>query len=276
MHSRGLAWLEKKFLRYVSSGLIAVSESVAIEAANVTNTGTFIDHFKPRWSRQAFDAMDVRYRSPSVSRFRILYSGRVEADKGIFDLLRAFQWLVEERGADVVLEVCGDGGALPDLRNAIVAAGLSERVVCAGGLPARGVTDALNRCDVVVVPTRSTFGEGLNKVVVEAILARRPVVTSRVCPAFYLAGSAASEAAVDDWLSYGVEIERLMMDQDLYEERVRFAEQIRESFLNHDRSIGQKLWEALETLPLRRHESLGTRRTSDLTESAGISRGREI
>ncbi|MFX8000777.1 glycosyltransferase, partial [Acinetobacter baumannii] len=71
-----------------------------------------------------------------------------------------------------------------------------------GHLSRPELTKLLDQSNVVVVPTRTAFPEGLNQVVIEAVLAKRPVVTSDVCPALKLVPNAALEARSDDAQSY--------------------------------------------------------------------------
>ncbi|HXY91639.1 MAG TPA: glycosyltransferase family 4 protein [Acidimicrobiia bacterium] len=101
--------------------------------------------------------------------------------------------LVEEKGFDVALHACASvARALPDLRVAIAGAGpargdlaaladdlgLTETVDWLGPLPMDEVPDVLGRATVVAVPSR--YEEPFGLVAVEAGLAARPVVASRV------------------------------------------------------------------------------------------------
>jgi glycosyltransferase involved in cell wall biosynthesis len=53
--------------------------------------------------------------------------------------------------------------------------------------------EMFGRCHVVLVPTRSSYSEGFNAVVAEAILSGRPVITSKLCPAIELVRDAVVE-----------------------------------------------------------------------------------
>jgi glycosyltransferase involved in cell wall biosynthesis len=72
----------------------------------------------------------------------------------------------------------------------------------------------------VVVPTTTDSIEGLNKVVVESVLACRPVVTSRMCPALEYVREAVVEVPPDDATAYGDAILRLADDPAFYAEKV--------------------------------------------------------
>jgi len=81
-----------------------------------------------------------------------------------------------------VFDVCGDGSALPELRRRVAEAGLSS-VELHGWCDADRLRALFSRAHLSIVPTTSDFVEGFNQVVVESLLAGRPVVTSKVCPA---------------------------------------------------------------------------------------------
>jgi glycosyltransferase involved in cell wall biosynthesis len=57
----------------------------------------------------------------------------------------------------------------------------------------------------------------LNKVVIESVLAGRPVITSTICPAIEYVRAACVEVPPDDVQAYGDAILRLANDKDFYE-----------------------------------------------------------
>jgi glycosyltransferase involved in cell wall biosynthesis len=171
---------------------------------------------------------------PTSRPFRLFYAGRIEIDKGIFDLLDCVHRLVLA-GRNIELDYCGDGGALSSLREAIVTSGLSGVVIAHGHLNRPELLALLEKSQIVVVPTRSTFPEGLNQVVIEAVLARRPVVTSPICPAVELVSPAVVLAEPDDIDSYSAAIGRLIDDRKLFAEKTVSAEELRASFFDTER-----------------------------------------
>jgi len=82
------------------------------------------------------------------------------------------------------------------------------------------------------VPTRSTFAEGFAKVVAEAILLLRPVVTSPVVPASEVLAGAIMLARTDDARSYAEVIGEIQMDEPLYLHLVANARWLRPSILD--------------------------------------------
>ncbi len=109
-------------------------------------------------------------------------------------------------------------------------AGLAERFRCHGHTNYQDLRERYERCHVVVVPTTTAFIEGLNKVVVEGVLAGRPVVTSSVCPALEYVRDAVVEVPADDVGAYADAILRLKTDPALYEAKRAASAGVRAMF----------------------------------------------
>jgi glycogen synthase len=226
---RVISRLDGWFIRRHCAGCLVASPVIARQITRLTKNRSSPIMFYPTYDRGSFDEF-----APSNSEqrpFRIFYAGRIEVDKGVFDLLQSFREL-HVAGRNVHLDYCGDGEALLSLRERIVGAGLSDHVKTHGHLNRSAYLQLLNDAQIVVVPTRSSFPEGLNQVVIEAVLARRPVVTSAVCPALELVSPAAVEAEVDDVESYTRAIEKLIDDPKLYSVKALAADGLRESFFD--------------------------------------------
>ena len=80
----------------------------------------------------------------------------------------------------------------------------------------------LGESHTVVVPTMSDSNEGFNQVVVESVLAGRPVITSVVCPAVKYVREAVFEVPPDDPKGYAEAILQLSDDLHTYD-RTRAA-----------------------------------------------------
>lgn len=107
----------------------------------------------------------------AVSRTRsVLFVGRLNAQKGIADLLEA---LALPALAGVQLDVVGDGPDAASLSARAVALGVEARVRWHGRVPTNALVPLYRSCAVVAMPSRD---EGLGLVAVEAQLCETPVV----------------------------------------------------------------------------------------------------
>lgn len=115
----------------------------------------------------------------------VLYSGRLEIEKGVPYLLRA----VAELPKTVQLVVAGDGTLRTEYEQMSVALGISDRVLFTGWLGRADLDRWYSRSTAVVLPT--ICPEAFGKVGIEAMTWGRPVV------AFNVGG-------ISDWLEHGV------------------------------------------------------------------------
>jgi glycosyltransferase involved in cell wall biosynthesis len=149
----------------------------------------------------------------------VFFAGRIEWNKGVFDLLDIAKRFKADGRIDIEFDLCGDGSALPALRQAATDAGLSDRFRCHGHSTQPFMRQMYQQCHIVIAPTTSEFVEGFNKVVAEGVLAGRPVITSSVCPALEYVAPAVVEVPPDDPTAYGEAILRLLEDKALRESK---------------------------------------------------------
>lgn len=204
--------------------------------------------FLPTYKRHDFaevPPLPIPFRLPST----VLYAGRIEENKGVFDLLDAAVVLVTRHGPKaIVFDVCGEGTALPALRSAIAARGMSDCFRVHGFCNRAKLVGHFASADLIVVPTRTDFEEGFAMIVAEGVLAGRPVVTSRVCPALELVSEACVEVEPDDPIGYADAISRLLTDPDLSSAKKSAASELREQFFDNANSYRAKLSSALEVI----------------------------
>jgi glycogen(starch) synthase len=163
--------------------------------------------------------------------FRVFFAGRIEKNKGVFDLLQiARRFAMESASLHIEFDLCGDGSQLQSLREAVVEAGLIETFRLHGHSPRPLMMELYEKCHVVIVPTTSDFVEGFNKVVAEGVLAGRPVITSSVCPALEYVRDAVIEVPPDQPLAYGDAILNLRNHPDVYESKRKASAGVREQF----------------------------------------------
>jgi glycosyltransferase involved in cell wall biosynthesis len=106
----------------------------------------------------------------------VLFVGRLDSAKGIFELLDAFASLASCR-PKLVLAYVGDGPGAKHLRNKTIGLGLEGRVSLAGACPSQRVPRWLAAANVLALPS---YREGYPNVVIEALSCGRPVIATDV------------------------------------------------------------------------------------------------
>ena len=165
----------------------------------------------------------------------LLFLGRIEANKGVFDLVDAFASLAS-RFPDARLVLAGTGSADKPLAEAVSRHPARARIALPGLLDAAGVHAALGEADLLICPTRTDFNEGLALVVLEAAAQGVPSVASSVVPAAEMAGKACATFPADDTDALQAVLARLMEDDAAFSALAAEAAAIRPRVL--DRSLG--------------------------------------
>ena len=166
-------------------------------------------------------SMPVDPVAPSDERpLRIVWAGRMAAEKGLEDLLAAVTSL-EAGGMAVRLSVIGDGPVRAVLERQAGASGLDGRVRWHGYIADRAsYLKALRDADIFALPSRA---EGVPKVLVEAMAAGLPLVAARVgaVPALLGGGERGRLVEPHDAAALATAIADLALDQA---ERVRLRD----------------------------------------------------
>jgi glycosyltransferase involved in cell wall biosynthesis len=113
-----------------------------------------------------------------AERFRVVFAfvGRIQVDKGVFDLLDAFADLVQSGETQCCLVYVGDGKDYERLRRQVLERNLTDRVLMLGRVDHALLPSILKRVGIVVAPTRPEFPEGRCMVVLESLVLGVPVV----------------------------------------------------------------------------------------------------
>lgn len=188
----------------------------------------------------AYQAAEHSGKGPS----KLLFLGRIEENKGVFDLLTAFEAVAAEFAA-LHLDFAGSGTAEAELRQRIAGSALQSRVRFLGQLTAAGVHDALEQADVLVCPTRSSFNEGLALVVVEAAVHGVPSILSSVVPAKDLMAGACVEFPADDVAGLAAALRRVAGDPEGYAALRRAVASKGPQFRDGAQSWGVQLYRAI-------------------------------
>lgn len=206
--------LDSWFFRHIAAGAMGCSPECGVQARS--DGATHLQYFG--WTSQfaASDPHPVDPFADPASPFRLLFSGRVERSKGVFDLLAMAQALRNVPGRAVSIEVCGDGGALSELRAEVDRLGLGDCVTLRGRLERHELDAAYHNCHALIVPTRGDFCEGMPLVCAEAVLTAKPIITSRLSNALPVIGECILEAVPENIDSYLDAIRTLADDSGTY------------------------------------------------------------
>lgn len=107
---------------------------------------------------------------------RLFYAGGLDPDKGLDDLLAAVAWL-ERAGRVVELTIAGRGDERA-LERRLARLALRSRMAYAGVIPHRAVLAGMHHADLVVVPSRHAYPEGLPMTIMEGLMVHTPVIAS--------------------------------------------------------------------------------------------------
>jgi glycosyltransferase involved in cell wall biosynthesis len=131
--------------------------------------------YEPRWGSTPADAAPKPAPAPGGP-LRLVYVGALKEAKGLGDCIEALACLRGE-GSDAVLTVVGGG----DPTRFVAAArrhGVEPRVTFVGQVSHGRVASIMRAHDVVVVPSRREYPEGMPGTVYDALCSRTPVVVS--------------------------------------------------------------------------------------------------
>jgi glycosyltransferase involved in cell wall biosynthesis len=229
-----------------SQAILVASQDVAEQISQLTK-GKHQRVYEFFSSYRRADFANIPEPSTVLTPFRVLFAGRVEENKGVFDLLEIAKGFAT-LGKDIIFDICGDGSALESLRVAAKQAGVTNSFICHGYCSKPQMREMFGSSHVVIVPTRTDFIEGFNRVVCESILSGRPVVTSAVCPALSYVRDAVVEVPPDDVSAYGDALLTLYSDRQLYEAKKHACLTAQEQFYDTSKSWGAALKSILLTI----------------------------
>jgi glycosyltransferase involved in cell wall biosynthesis len=182
-------WMANHSLAFANGAALAAKHSRQGRAVLQTQTTTI-------------DAGEIAAREDTCggSRIRLLTVSRIDPRKGLRVLPDVVRMLIE-RGVDVEVDIVGPPVGAPGEaeRTAIVrdaaAAGIADRVTLIGAVALDQLMPLYRRYDVFVLPTLP--GEGIPRVLLEAMAGGVPVVTTRVAGIPSLVGHERNGLLVD-------------------------------------------------------------------------------
>jgi glycogen synthase len=206
--------LTGRFFRRSTAGVLSLSQDISEQVAVLLKgVRKPVVGFLPTYRSESFAGVG---RAADAPPFRVFFAGRIEVNKGVFDLLAIAARFAAEGRTDIEFDLCGIGSALGELRRRVLEMGLSERFRCHGHVEKAQMREMYSAAHCVIAPTTTDFIEGFNKTVAEGVLAGRPVITSSVCPALEYVREAVVEVPPNDVRAYGDAIVRLRDDAEFY------------------------------------------------------------
>lgn len=243
-----LLWkINSKFFTKDCLAILSTSEDINDQVKQITNNQSCpIVNFLSTYRRTEFE--NVTPPSEDRSIFQVLFAGRIEANKGIFDLLEIAKRFKAEGRNNIIFHVCGTGSAFELLCKQVEEFELHSSFVLHGYCNKPKMQEMFSLSHVVIVPTKSDFTEGLNQVVIEGVLANRPIITSSVCPALSYVQEAVVEVPPNDVKAYGDAILKLHDNYDFYEEKQQSCKKLQEPFYSDSWSWSEALKSILKKL----------------------------
>ncbi len=245
-YERILQGLNGLFWRKIPVATICISPECERQARELSHGQVSGRLLQARSSYQRAAFAGIARPAWDAYSFRLMFAGRVERNKGVFDLLDVMASLRAESQSKISLDICGGGTALSELKAEVERHGLQSCINVLGQLNSSAMRAAYERCHVVVVPTTADFPEGLNRVVVEGVLAGRPVVATDVCPAIEILPCSVIAVKCGDQHAMSAAIMRLANDNNYYESIRGSCAAEAEQFYDCEQSWGAALGRALD------------------------------
>lgn len=181
------------------------------------------------WEFRRIEAESVAKESRSAGPLRIFFAGVVSESKGVGDCIDACA-LLSDRGVSASLTVAGPGD-VPAAQDRAARAGVAARVRFLGPVASDEVRAMMRDHDVVVVPSRHDFAEGIPNTIYEALASRTPLVASDH-PSWagrLAAGDGSLQFRAADASSLSEQLQRLVEDQELYRQLSNGSEALLDS-----------------------------------------------
>lgn len=109
-------------------------------------------------------------------KLNLFYAGQLKIEKGLQDLINAVKLLLDQ-GKSIHLNIAGQGNI--DFFIAYVNnLKLDSSINFLGSIDHQDVLDHMNRADLVIVPSRHEYPEGLPMTIMESLMVHTPVIVS--------------------------------------------------------------------------------------------------
>lgn len=176
-----------EFRQFVDERLSAASRKRVIDALAACRLIYCLNEDIAAWLRSLVPVVPVQVmpnpiglractESDAKREPNVLFLGRLEREKGVFDLVEAVA-TIAHLVPGIRLTLCGAGSAKGELEQLAVQKGIGGLVAFPGWVDGEVKADFLRRSGVFVLPS---YAEGMPMAVLEAMAASTPVVATRV------------------------------------------------------------------------------------------------
>jgi glycogen synthase len=245
---RLLSVLDATFFRRGASAIIGVSPECVRQVRHLTKgSHTPLFEIRAQFLKSRFAAIGPPPPFDG-STLRVMYIGRVNRIKGVFDILEMAKRLEQSYPGKVQWDICGtgpDSDLLLQKKNELAL----QNVNLLGWVSLERLQQIYSEAHLSIVPTRSDFAEGLAMTAAEAILAGRPLITNPVVPALEVLREASLEAKTNDVDSYVDVISRVLDDPALYKRLCNACGPLQAQFYDRQNGLDAILTKAIDGVP---------------------------
>lgn len=233
--------LDGLFFRFMCNAVIGISPECTRQVSElVSGRARSLHVMYPQFRRQNFAGIRPA-PNPADRPFKIIFAGRVERNKGVFDILEMARRIEDMHPGMVRWDICGDGTDLQNLRKQHQELRLADTVTIHGWTAPADLRGLQGDSHLSIVPTRSNFAEGMAKTALEAVLAGRPVLASSVTPALEILESAAMAVEANDIDKYINTVIELANDQPRYNRLVLACDGVQKDLYDERKSFSSTL-----------------------------------
>lgn len=234
-HVRLLARLTSFLVLRSASAVLSTSRVIRKQVEEMLDGARvpIFDHL-PSYEPEQFSGIKPPVRLQDAP-FETLFMGRLEANKGIFDVVEIARQLEATHPGKFLFHICGEGSQGKVLADEVGRLGLADQVILQGHCGPDRLRYLMSRSHACIAPTRSDFEAGFEMVCAEAILSGRPLVSSQVCPAIDYVGMATVEVPPDDVEGYRNALLELANEAGFYRRKEQACVGLKDQFFDISR-----------------------------------------
>jgi len=166
-------WLTKLMIENIDGGLVLSNEEISLWRA-LTNKIPFYKVRNP-YKVQNIDIERILHIREQIRPLKILFSGRIIKEKGVFELISAFAEVSMQH--ECVLQLAGDGRDADSVKRHINYLGIENKVILSDWLQGDELRKAYQEAHIFVLPS---WSEGFPFVLYEAMEAGLPIITTKI------------------------------------------------------------------------------------------------